>query len=163
MLTVVGCGDRSTLAVVRGDDAGEGGSTLPPGCGDGICTATETCASCEQDCGPCAVCGNGVCQMPYETCVNCPQDCGQCTTVSCLEILTCSFECVDLSVSPPLFSLTCAGDCVARGCPSAGYFADQAVMCFEDNLDKCQPLSLSCLESQCQGAVTACLGSTCGM
>jgi hypothetical protein len=131
------------------------------GCGDGTCSASETCASCPQDCGPCAVCGNGKCESPYETCVNCPQDCGQCTTISCFEILTCAFGCIDLSSNPPAFSLTCVGDCVARGCASAGYFADQAVDCFIANIGSCNPVSFNCLTSKCSGPVNACLGSTC--
>ncbi len=30
-----------------------------PTCGDGVCAAGETCTDCAQDCGPCAVCGDG--------------------------------------------------------------------------------------------------------
>ena len=72
-----------------------------------------------------------------------------------------AFGCIDLSGNPPSFSLTCVGDCVARGCASSGYFADQAVDCFIANIDKCMPISFTCLENACSGPVAACLGSTC--
>jgi hypothetical protein len=47
------------------------------GCTNGFCDATESCASCAQDCvRPGAVCGDGVCQAGNgETCISCPTDC----------------------------------------------------------------------------------------
>ncbi|MEZ4368355.1 MAG: hypothetical protein R2939_19060 [Kofleriaceae bacterium] len=47
-------------------------------CGDGTCSAGETCARCPADCGTCDVCGDGVCD-PSErnVCVvDCPPVCG---------------------------------------------------------------------------------------
>lgn len=71
-----GCGSRSTL------DYGDGGlaeSSLPSGCGDGVCSATESCTTCSVDCGVCSTCGNHICD-PSETCTSCPQDCDVCPT-----------------------------------------------------------------------------------
>jgi len=51
-------------------------------CGNGACSAKETCTSCPQDCGVCPapeVCGDATCQAS-ETCSSCPQDCGTCTS-----------------------------------------------------------------------------------
>lgn len=68
--------------------------SLTPGCGDGVCSPTETCASCRADCGKCTVCGDGQCNgaETSETCASdckpvcgdgvcgdqelCPEDCG---------------------------------------------------------------------------------------
>ena len=46
-----------------------------PHCGDGVCSAIETCRLCPGDCGACApVCGDFVCD-PGETASSCPGDC----------------------------------------------------------------------------------------
>jgi hypothetical protein len=137
-----------------------------PGCGDGMCTPPKTCASCMQDCGVCAVCGNGKCEMPYETCINCPQDCGMCMTIGCFQMLTCSFGCVmggfgrDAGGIPNV-SLTCVADCLARGCPSAQFFFDQAFNCFLQNFQKCGGPNLGCLMQVCGPEISACIGYTC--
>lgn len=131
------------------------------GCGDGLCDAPETCASCEVDCGVCAVCGNNNCEAPYETCVNCPADCGDCTAIGCLQMLTCALPCLGLNSNPPQVSLTCAADCVAEGCASAGYLFDQLFNCFIDNFQNCQPVSIACLEKQCDSQLAACIGAKC--
>jgi hypothetical protein len=50
----------------------------PPACGDGKCNGSETCATCEQDCGSCGNrCGDGSCGGD-ESCSSCPTDCGAC-------------------------------------------------------------------------------------
>ena len=47
-------------------------------CGDGLCSAEETCASCATDCGACPTgCGDEVCAAE-ESCASCPSDCGAC-------------------------------------------------------------------------------------
>jgi len=51
-------------------------------CGDGECSAFETCENCPVDCGACEepegpVCGDFVCDEG-ETCDSCPEDCGTC-------------------------------------------------------------------------------------
>ncbi|MFH1376531.1 MAG: hypothetical protein ABIH25_02750, partial [Candidatus Woesearchaeota archaeon] len=50
----------------------------PIGCGDDICSATESCSICPDDCGACpGTCGDDSCSGT-ETCTNCRADCGQC-------------------------------------------------------------------------------------
>lgn len=44
-------------------------------CGNGACSGSETCQSCPGDCGACTGCGDGFC-IGNETSVNCPDDCG---------------------------------------------------------------------------------------
>ncbi|MBI4148554.1 S8 family serine peptidase [Candidatus Woesearchaeota archaeon] len=73
-------------------------------CGDGVCSATETCVTCARDCGNCPVevCGNGVCGTGEDS-TNCPADCPPpevCGNAICAGGETCS---------------TCPGDCGA--CP----------------------------------------------
>jgi cysteine-rich repeat protein len=54
--------------------------TLPT-CGDQVCSASESCSGCPQDCGICPpVCGDGQCNG-QETCETCPCDCGTCPPV----------------------------------------------------------------------------------
>ncbi len=136
------------------------------GCGDGKCQSPETCASCPHDCGVCAVCGNMKCEGPYETCVNCPMDCGACETVGCFQMLTCSLPCIDLQSMPPMPSVTCVADCVARGCPSAQFFFDQALNCFIKNIGNCRGgggggSTFGCLQMQCMSEVAACTAARC--
>jgi hypothetical protein len=52
---------------------------VPEDCGDGICAITESCDTCEIDCGPCEWCGNGICS-PWagEDCNSCSWDCPTC-------------------------------------------------------------------------------------
>ena len=59
---------------------------LPPKCGDGQCSSSESCSTCPGDCGPC--CPNGVCDNGEDRC-NCPKDCelgcqGCCQDDECL-------------------------------------------------------------------------------
>lgn len=93
-LWITGCGgddqthvDVDAMAASCGDhvcSASESNATCPVDCpatatcGDGTCSGTETPASCPQDC---PVCGDGVCNGT-ETSASCPQDCtaASCTT-----------------------------------------------------------------------------------
>ena len=155
-----GCGDgvcdaRTENCFTCPDDCGK-----CKDCGDGKCTSAETCASCPHDCGVCAVCGNMKCEAPYETCSNCHEDCGDCATIGCFPMLTCSFGCIDPRTRPPTVKVSCVGNCVARGCPSAQFFFDQAFNCFLQHLQECGA-NFGCLQSKCGGEVTACLGSVC--
>jgi hypothetical protein len=49
-------------------------------CGDLRCNGSENCSTCPFDCGPCASCGNGVCEQGEcggaMTCGTCSADCG---------------------------------------------------------------------------------------
>ncbi len=155
-----GCGDkkcdsRSEDCFTCPDDCG-----MCKGCGDGLCNTPENCASCPHDCGVCAVCGNMKCEPPYETCTNCNQDCGDCMTIGCLEMLTCSLKCIDTSSRPPMVRVSCVGDCVARGCPSAQFFFDQAFNCFIQHLNECGA-NFGCLQSKCDPEVAACIAGRC--
>ncbi len=62
-----------------------------PSCGDKTCQTSETCTSCEADCGACAAgyCGDGVCQAS-ETCSTCAVDCGSCGGLSGTDCGSCS-------------------------------------------------------------------------
>lgn len=56
------------------------GEETSSSCGDGFCSLEEQCDVCLADCGPCARCGDGVCQVDAidaepETVDTCPQDC----------------------------------------------------------------------------------------
>jgi hypothetical protein len=78
-------------------------------CGDGRCTANETCTSCPQDCGVCAptpICGDGACNGS-ETCSSCAGDCGACPVT-----------CGDGTCSSTESCSSCAADCGA--CPASG-------------------------------------------
>lgn len=46
-------------------------------CGDGVCSALESCRLCPDDCGACQACGDLHCD-PGEDCASCPGDCGAC-------------------------------------------------------------------------------------
>jgi len=46
-------------------------------CGDSVCQISESCSTCEEDCGVCASCGDSICQNS-ETCSTCGEDCGKC-------------------------------------------------------------------------------------
>ena len=80
-----------------------------------------------------------------------------CTLLGCPEMLTCSLQCIDLMMTPPSFSISCVGDCVARGCPAASYLFDQVFDCFVANIATCGA-SISCLMTTCQAQVSVCLG-----
>lgn len=76
------------------------------GCGNGVCDADETAATCPQDCEESsgAVCGNGTCESG-ESPQTCPQDCQQAS--SCGDGVcgdgespqTCPQDCVDKNVT----------------------------------------------------------------
>jgi hypothetical protein len=78
-----GYGDKTVFARFRDVDGNWGdpvtdtitySESLGEVCPDTVCNGTETCFTCEADCGPC--CGNSYCEPQYgEDCVNCPGDC----------------------------------------------------------------------------------------
>jgi len=75
--------DEACHAGFDGDGDGKIGCADPDcesvctGCGDGVCTAVESCRLCPADCGPCRLCGDLLCD-PDEACSTCPGDCGPC-------------------------------------------------------------------------------------
>jgi hypothetical protein len=97
------------------------------GCGNGVCTAMESCATCPIDCGPCGFCGDFICDMAAgERCDTCPTDCGMCmmcgdgfcdawageTCTNCtIDCGACPPVCGNGSCDPGEGCLTCPGDC----------------------------------------------------
>jgi hypothetical protein len=51
--------------------------TLCASCGEGVCSAFESCGLCPADCGACRACGDLQC-VAGETSASCPGDCGSC-------------------------------------------------------------------------------------
>ena len=49
-----GCGGATPSAAAAADETQRGG-----GCGNGVCSGKETCATCPNDCGPCRFCRDG--------------------------------------------------------------------------------------------------------
>ncbi|NUN12249.1 MAG: PQQ-binding-like beta-propeller repeat protein [Myxococcales bacterium] len=81
-----------------------------PVCGDGQCTAGETCADCEQDCGFCS-CGDGVCEAP-EDCNLCQSDCGCGDNGLCMADGQCC--------TPDCDGIECGNDGCGGSCGSCG-------------------------------------------
>ena len=93
-----------------------------PGCGDGACSASETCGSCPTDCGDCDVCGDDACSG-LESCGTCPGDCGLCpgcgnglcepgeTCSGCAQDCGACAVCGDAFCSPTEDCESCSGDC----------------------------------------------------
>ncbi|MDH3727357.1 MAG: solute carrier organic anion transporter, partial [Myxococcales bacterium] len=72
------CGDGLCNAEETCASCASDCGACPTGCGDAVCTAEETCASCATDCGACPIgCGDEVCAAD-ETCTSCATDCGLC-------------------------------------------------------------------------------------
>jgi hypothetical protein len=105
------------------------------------------------------VCPNGVCE-DFETCGICPQDCGQCQPITCFEIVTCAFQCIDLEQDPPAFSITCVANCVSQGCADVQFFVDQVLTCAVSALPNCGG-DFGCIQSECDAEIAACLGAQC--
>ena len=55
-------------------------TTLPGGCGNGVCDGDETASDCSDDCG---FCGDFECTVGFETRNNCPEDCRYCGDGEC--------------------------------------------------------------------------------
>ncbi|MFN9812966.1 MAG: hypothetical protein ACK6CU_25435 [Deltaproteobacteria bacterium] len=74
----------------------------PARCGDGTCDRSEDCTSCAADCSCGPRCGDGMCDRASETCDSCSRDCGACPT-----------RCGDRTCDPSETCATCAADCGA--------------------------------------------------
>ncbi len=87
-------------------------------CGDGICSGTENCDSCGDDCGAC-VCGDGVCASSEST-DSCPGDCPLgCSSSDTAGCAGCACE-ADVCANDPfccktMWDSACADECVATG------------------------------------------------
>lgn len=94
-------------------------------CGDGVCAARESCATCQQDCGACP-CGDGICEQG-ESCQRCPLDCGECASCgngTCSADESCDSCPADCGVCDPgcgdgvcEFEEVCACEQDCGGCP----------------------------------------------
>ena len=116
-----------------------------PSCGDTVCAADETCASCPSDCGQCAVCGDGTCQPGAgEGCDTCAADCGDC----------CGDTACDGGAGEDCAS--CSSDCGA--CQKCGNGVCEEL--FGENSTTCPPDCPSkCEDGHCDLLVESC--STC--
>jgi hypothetical protein len=74
-------------------------SAPPAVCGNAVCEATESTASCPADCPAVPACGDGTCQPP-ENSSSCPADCPTAPPV-----------CGDAVCQPPENSSSCPADC----------------------------------------------------
>jgi hypothetical protein len=74
-------------------------------------------------------------------------------------VLTCTFGCFDFGASPPRFSLSCLGTCVATACPDVQFLIDQVVSCAIGEFISCG--DLSCVMRECGEEIVACLGARC--
>ncbi len=118
----------------------------PPACGDGFCNGTETCVSCQMDCGPCAAsCGDGMCQST-ESCTSCPGDCGACAA-----------RCGDGACNGSETCTTCPSDCGACAPRCGDSMCNGTETCSTCPSD-CGACEARCGDSMCNGAETC---STC--
>jgi hypothetical protein len=77
-----------------------------------------------------------------------------CTTLGCIEIAMCAFGCFE-----PTVSLTCIGECSARGCADVRFFVDQLVNCAlgvifsggdpDEIMTECRSEFIACLSARC--------------
>ena len=151
------CGDGSC-------DAGED-SSCPTDCslvtcGDGVCDLSESCLSCDADCGGCTTsCGNSTCEWSGgETCTNCGGDCG-CGTTTCIEFVECAGPCPDSACQ-----LTCWENTCPRGQDQYLLIIDcQSSFCASE----CDPLTgdqitcSDCTNATCVTAIDACVTGGC--
>ena len=91
----------------------------PPGCPDDACEGAETCKTCPADCGFC--CGNETCQPEFgENCSICAVDCGFCCGNGKCELVygenheTCPADC---EASPTCPDADCGTDENCNTCP----------------------------------------------
>ena len=74
--------------------------------------------------------------------------------------MTCAFECVDLTMDPPGFSVTCVANCVALGCADVQFFVDQVLNCAVGALPICGG-DFGCVQEECDAQFAACIGANC--
>jgi hypothetical protein len=68
-----------------------------------------------------------------------------------------------MSTTDPI-DFVCVSDCVAEGCPSAGYMVNQVINCFIGALlgGQCMGMvSFNCLLNACMNQVASCLAQRC--
>jgi len=122
----------SALAACTSTTCGSGGSGdggVSAVCGNHVCEATESAASCPADCTGTTVCGNHVCEAT-ENATTCAVDCathavcGNHVCESGESAATCPADCTSLPVcgnhvcEGSETPASCPGDCPTIGCPS---------------------------------------------
>ena len=147
----------------------ENGFCAKKGCGDGLCSPGETCATCPGDCGTCPkpLCGDGKCSKDSgENCQNCQSDCGPCGQVcgdgvcngaeSCLNCASdcgkCQDKCGDGVCGASESCNTCGQDC-GKCPPTCGdLFCDPKMgeTCKNCQMD-CGPCQPTCGDGSCSG------------
>ena len=127
------------------------GGGIPAYCGDDACNGSETCDTCELDCGPCVGCGDGLCGEG-ESCATCVPDCGLCAAGPC---------CV------PALTGGCADDAAIETCVCAldGWCCSTEWddVCVEESVDECGNVCESVcgddvcsLDETCEGCEADC-------
>ena len=150
-------------------EAGESAATCPADCGsecgDGVCNGEESTASCSEDCG--ALCGDGACGG-VETTATCAVDCGtSCGDGVCAETEVdepcpddCGDDCGDDACSGDESSVTCVADC-GSSCGDGACNGDEASSsCPADCGSSCG--DGSCTEGESTTSCSADCGSICG-
>ena len=141
-----------------------GGGSPDPYCGDGSCNGSETCSTCETDCGACGdpdpYCGDGSCNGT-ETCSSCETDCGACGGTdqnSCQETNSCGGKAPGGCWCDS--ACTTYGDCCFDGPCTAGPYCGDGSCNGTETCDSCEadcgpcpdePDPSSCLETSSCG------------
>ncbi|MEM7158989.1 MAG: hypothetical protein AAF799_39490 [Myxococcota bacterium] len=168
----LGMGDTTCSAFCTIDTSNCNDSGSSPICGDGQCSATESCGGCPEDCGSCTdICGDGQCTAG-ESCELCPFDCGTCDSCgndqcdageSCN---TCTIDCGQCEhCGDGLCNLGETCDSCAQDCGSC---CGDGVCNFGESCSSCQQDCGSCcgdglcnFGESCSGCQQDC-GSCCG-
>ncbi len=126
-------------------------------CGDYVCDGSETCASCDGDCGPCSYCGDSFCDSG-ESCSTCSTDCGACACTVAV-----GGDCMsDSDCCPgPGYSAYCTTDGGTRticraGCASGSDCASGCCVARTNGIQVCAPAT-ACAATCDTGAYTDCV------
>lgn len=115
-------------------------------CGDWVCNGSETCSTCEMDCGACGYCGDAVCNNSENLCTclhdGCAAACGDGCCNGSENCLTCGDDCVscgDGCCAGGENCTICPDDCGACGeaCGNGVVEGDEAC---DYTGDSCDPL-----------------------
>lgn len=84
-------------------------------CGDDVCNGSEDCSTCAADCGACPTCGNGTCDISNgESCTSCETDCGHCSATQTATVWL-EAECGRTESGNYIYNLTSKGGYVGAG------------------------------------------------
>jgi hypothetical protein len=124
-------------------------------CGDGICSASESCSSCASDCGACEACGDGICSAS-ESCSSCASDCGACAACPGIDLGSTVPQTVTGSTVGRINGLTPI--CASSSAPEATYSFTAPADGTDtiDTLGSTYDTVLSVLDGTCGGAPLSC-------